>query len=71
MTRKAAFVLATLFVILLLVAARVSGASWHQIVWGGLGFFASALAASFVHWLVTGGPLNLERRPQRDADRTE
>ncbi len=63
--------IAVLAVCSLVTAARVMGASWGQIVWGALGCLASALALEFFTWLVTGGPLRLEKRPARDEDRPE
>ena len=69
--RVAGWVVAALLVAAVVVIARTEGASWPRIVWGGLGFFVSALTASFVQWLVTGGPLRLERRPPQDPDRPE
>ena len=63
--------IAVLVVGSLVTAARVLGASWGQIAWGALGCLASALALEFFTWLVTGGPLRLEKRPVRDEGRPE
>lgn len=62
MRRKLALFCTALLVVSLVAAARVWGASWRDIVWGALGLLAAAIAASFIQWLVSGGPLRLERR---------
>ena len=69
--RVAGWVAAALLVAAVAVVARMEGASWPRIAWGALGFFVCALASSIVQWLVTGGPLRLERRPPPASDRPE
>ncbi len=60
---------AALAAVSLATVARVAGASWLHMIWGGLAFLACSMLAEFVAWLATGGPLRLERRPPQDAER--